>query len=485
MAKPFLRQPLAENLARKLPDKINGVFEAFTNKGYDIWLVGAGVRNLLTNQPIADPDFTSNATPEEIQKLFPDSFYDNVFGTVGVPIEQRTHSTSSVQVKGKGERAKKSEIYEITTYRTERGYSDRRRPDKVEWGQTLEEDLARRDFTINAIVIGFDRKRNKKQLLLVDPFEGEKDLDKKLIRAVGNPNKRFQEDALRMMRAIRIGAQLQFVIEDKTLDAIKKNADLLDHVSQERVRDELMKVVASDYPADGILLFYSAGLLKQIIPEMLPMRGVKQIGHHIYDVWKHSIESLRECPSSDPVVRLATLLHDIGKPVTAKPRDGKEITFYGHEVVGARLARKIAERLRFSKKDTEKLHTMVRWHMFVYDPKMTDASIRRFIRRVGVDNINDMMMLRVGDRKGGGSKATSWRLRELQQRIGEQLHEPMTVRDLKIGGREVMKTLGIKPGPKVGKILNQLFEEVIEDTSKNRQDYLLKRVKELGDKTAK
>lgn len=470
----FKRERLPEQVARNIPEEVHEFLRQFTTQGFDIWLVGAGVRNLLSGKPVVDPDFTTNATPEEIQKLFAESFYDNIFGTVGIPIKgiKSMESTES-----------KEQIFEVTTYRTEHGYTDKRRPDKVVWGRTLEEDLARRDFTINAMVIGLGKGRRAKgeeqKLLFVDPFGGRKDLDKKLVRAVGEASERFGEDALRMMRAIRIGAQLKFTIEDETLAAIQKHGELLGHVSKERVRDELLKIIASDHPAEGVLLLHYSGLLHYIIPEMLAMQGVKQIGHHIYDVWTHSIESLRGCPSTDPIIRLATLLHDIGKPKTAQPRDGKEVTFYGHEVVGARMVKEIAERLRFSRKEIDRLTTLVRWHMFAYDANMTDAAIRRFIRRVGVENINDMMMLRTGDRVGGGSKSTSWRLRELQRRVGEQLYEPLTVKDLKIDGHDVMKTLGLKPGPEVGNILKALFEEVIEDTRKNEREYLLKRISEL------
>ncbi len=478
MTKMFIRETLDISLTEKLPDKVQEIFSLFHLNDFDIWLVGAGVRNLLTGKPVINPDFTTNATPEEIQALLPESFYDNQFGTVAMTVENNEQKIMSNEpVK---------ELYEITTYRTEQGYSDRRRPDKVAWGKTLEEDLSRRDFTINAMVIGLDRP-NKKDLRLkihdlrfVDPFGGRQDLEQKILRAVGNPVERFREDALRMMRAIRISAQLSLNLQPKTLMAIKDNAQLLNDISKERVRDELIKIIAADFPADGVILLYNSGLLEQIIPEMLRMRGLKQIGHHIYDVWTHAIESLRACPSSDPIIRLATLLHDIGKPATAKPRDGKEVTFYGHEVVGAKIVRQIAERLRFSKKEIERLWLLVRWHMFAYNPEMTDAAIRRFIRRIGVANVNDMMMLRVGDRVGGGSKSTSWRLRELQERVGQQLYEPMTVKDLKVDGHDVMQTLKIKPGPKIGEILNNLFEEVMEDTSRNEKEYLLKRIKALA-----
>lgn len=309
---------------------------------------------------------------------------------------------------------------------------------------------------------------------------GGKDLKDKIVRAVGKAQERFNEDALRMMRAVRIASQLNFKIEKNTLQAIKELAETITAVSWERIRDELWKILSCQQPAEGILLLDETGLLRQILPEMEKMKEVPQGGHHIYDVYKHSIESLRGCPSSDPLVKLATLLHDIGKPIALRKQGPRGVTFYGHEVVGARMVGKIGDRLRLAKKDKQRLVMLVRWHMFTYDPKMTDAAIRRFIRRVGIENINDMMLLRVGDRKGGGSKATSWRLRELQQRIGEQLYEPLTVKDLKVNGHDVIKTLKIKPGPKVGQILNKLFEEVLEDSSKNKREYLLKRTEELG-----
>lgn len=317
------------------------------------------------------------------------------------------------------------------------------------------------------------------EALLVDPYGGEDDMAKRLVKAVGKPQLRFEEDALRMMRAIRFGAQLAFEIEPQTLQAIQKSAALIKHISWERIRDELLKIIKSDYPSEGIQLLHNSGLLEYILPELLPMRGVKQGGHHIYDVWTHSLEALKGCPSSDPIVRLATLLHDVGKPRTVRYQGPRGVTFYGHEVVGSRMAKKIGERLRLSTQEVERLVILVRWHMFMYSPEMTDGAIRRFIRNVGLENINDMMLLRVGDRKGGGSKATSWRLNELQQRIGEQLYEPMSLKDLKVTGTDVMETLSIPPGKKVGEILNQLFEEVIDDSSKNDRDYLLERVRSL------
>jgi len=427
------------------------VLQTLESGGFEAYVVGGAVRDLLTKTEVKDWDFTTDATPEEIQKLFPDSYYDNKFGTVGVKLEEK--------------------ILEITTFRSESGYSDRRRPDKVVWGKSLKEDLKRRDFTINAM--SFD-----KNLKLIDPFEGKKDLTNKLIRAVGDADKRFQEDALRMMRAIRIASQLGFSIETKTLTAINKNSTLINQIAGERVRDELLKILASPFPKDGVLMLFASGLLQYILPELIETRGVKQAGHHTKDVWLHSLDSLAACPAPDPIVRLATLLHDMAKPRVNKSMGvGKEITFYNHEVVGGRMTKLISQRLKLSKKDSDLLWLLVRWHMFAYEPHMTDKAIRRFIKRIGRENIGNMMMLRVGDRVGGGSRETSWRLRELQTRIGQVLLKPFTINDLKIDGNDVMEILQLKPGPKVGQILKKLFDEVLDDAAKNEREYLLRRIK--------
>ena len=481
------------------------MFALFNKHDKQIYLVGGAVRSLLARFAPINCDFTTDATPEEIvDYLAPfDPFYDNPYGTVAFSFTNEG-----------GEK----EIYEITPFRTESGYSDRRRPDQVSWGKDLSEDLKRRDFTINAIVAG----PQEGDLILLDQFCGLADLENKIIRAVGDPDKRFAEDALRMMRAVRFASQLGLTIEPKTLEGIKTNFQLLKAISQERIRDELFKILTSPQPAEGVALLVETNLIKFILPELLDTVGVTQTGHHTMDVYDHSLESLRQCPASDPLIRLAVLLHDIGKPKTRKwrckrchhklnveniitktdeplstiikcPTCGQEqtqhtsTTFYGHEVVGARMAKEICQRLRLSNKQTEKLVTLVRWHMFNYDSEMTDAAIRRFIHRVGKENINDMMLLRISDRKGGLAKATSWRLQEMQKRIGEQLFEPMTVSDMAVNGHDLMKKFSIKPGPVLGKVLKQLFEEVLDDTKRNNKEYLLKRAKELlsAGKTAK
>lgn len=464
-----------------LPQPVLFVLETLQNAGYEAYVVGGAVRDLLMHSPTHDWDFTTNATPEQIQTLFPDHFYDNNFGTVGVALEHifpaMLKAGWSDTEKDQADASWQQQIFEITTYRTDFSYTDHRRPQSVAWGQSLQEDLARRDFTVNALALKHQKHQPPE---IIDLYHAQEDLANKLIKAVGTPEERFEEDALRMMRAIRFGAQLGFGIEPYTFSAIQKHSQLIEHISWERIRDELLKTLASPYPADGILMLTSSNLLQYILPEMLAMKNVQQGGHHIHDVWTHSIESLRHCPSTDPLVRLATLLHDIGKPKTVRHQGPRGVTFYGHEVVGARIAKKIGQRLRLSKKQLDKLVTLVRWHMFSYQPEMTDSAIKRFIRNVGIDNINDMLLLRVGDRKGGGSKATSWRLRELQQRIGENLYQPLSLKDLKVDGQDVMQTLNLKPGKKVGQILNQLFEEVMEDSSKNDKDHLLKRIQELA-----
>jgi len=447
-----MKRFLSDSEVKKIPSPVFNIFENFTSTGYEIYLVGGGVRDLLLGRKIHDCDFTTNATPEEIQEILPDSFYDNIFGTVGLVVE--------------------SEKYEITTYRTEQGYTDRRHPDKVSWGKSLEEDLKRRELTISAMAVG-------PNLELIDLFEGQKDLENKLIRAVGNPDERFGEDALRTMRAVRFSSQLGFTIEPKTFEAIKNNSQLLECISKERIKDELFKILASDFPSEGITLLYTSGLLQYIIPELIKGYGLSQAKHHIYDVWTHCLMSLKHCPSEDSLVRLATLIHDIGKPIVVKG-GGENQTFYNHEVVSTSIARKIAKRLKFSKKEEEKLVTLVRWHMFTVDDRQTDSAIRRFIKNVGKENLADMLALRTGDRLGGGAKETSWRLEKFKKRLEEVQIQPFSVTDLKINGRDVMEILGIKPGPKVGEILGQIFKEVEDQKLENEREIQLEKLKSLN-----
>lgn len=432
----------------RLPKQVSDFLNSFKN--FECYVVGGAVRDLILKKDVKDWDFTTNATPEQIQKIFPESFYDNAYGTVGVKISE-------------------GEIYEVTPFRKEGKYSDLRHPDQISWAKTLEEDLARRDFTINAMAISSK---------IIDPYDGQKDLQNKVLRAVGNPADRFQEDALRMMRAIRIATQLGFTIEEKTFKAIQDNAQLITTVSGERIRDELVKILSSDYPADGVKLLLNSGLLQFILPELTAGIGMKQPGHHIYDVFTHSLKALETCKNPNWLVRFATLIHDIGKPATYKELNGKP-TFYNHEIVGSRIARDIAARLHFSKEEREKLFMLVRWHMFAVSEFLTDSAIRRFIHRVGPENTEEMLDLRIADRLGSGSSETSWRLEKFKDRIIDvQKHIP-SVTDLKVNGRDVMEILGIPPGPKIGKILSKLFEEITEDPAKNTRVFLGARIKEL------
>lgn len=449
-----------------IPEFVFEITKKIKAAGFESYIVGGAVRDLVMGRVSDDWDFTTNATPEELTKIFPEAFYDNKFGTVGL-----SHASSK-------------NPYEITTFRKEHGYSDNRRPDKVEWGKSLTEDLKRRDFTINAMALRLTSFTQGKpsNVELIDPFLGQADLKAKLIRAVGDPNERFGEDALRMMRAIRIASELGFLIEDETFEAIKSNAALINKIAKERIKDELFKIIASPNPYDGFLLFRNSGLLQEILPELEKCFGVEQKSpsrHHIYDVGTHSLMALKYCKSEDTITRFATLIHDIGKPQTYKKLQTGVITFYNHEVVSTKIAGAIADRLRFSKKEKEKLLTLVRWHQFSVGEMQTDSAIRRFIRNVGKENVEDMLALRTADRLGSGAKETSWRTEEFKNRIKEVQKEPFSIKDLKINGNDVMKELNLKSGPEVGKILQKLFDEVVEKKIENKKVKLIERVKNL------
>jgi tRNA nucleotidyltransferase/poly(A) polymerase len=440
----------------ELPKSVQDILNKFNKAGYEIYIVGGAVRDILMGRPVNDWDFTTNAIPEEILKIISNGYYDNQFGTVGIPSE----------VEGE-------KPFEITTYRTEQGYSDARHPDKISWGKTLKEDLSRRDFTINSLALD-------KNLKVIDLYNGQKDIEEKLIRAVGDPNTRFSEDALRMMRGVRIASELGFTVEKKTFEAIKKNAPLINKIAKERVKDELFKLLASPNPYEGIVLLKDSGLVAEVLPEIEKCFGVEQKSpgrHHIYDVGTHLLMSLKFCKSKDPITRFATLIHDIGKPQTYKKLPTGVITFYNHEMVSTRIAENIADRLKFSKKEKDKFVTLVRWHQFTVDEHQTDAAIRRVLRNVGLENMEDMLALRVADRLGGGARETSWRLEEFKKRLVEVQKEPFSVRDLKIDGNDVMRELKLKPGPEVGKILESLFERVVNKEIENKKDSLIKNLK--------
>lgn len=455
-------------MLKKIPSPVIRVLKNLEKAGFEAFIVGGCVRDLIIGKEPKDWDVATNARPEEVQKIFPDSFYENEFGTVGVKVQPFIKN---------GNPEREHDVIEVTTYRIESKYSDKRRPDRIEFAKTLEEDLGRRDFAINAIALKLDSKSGFE---IIDPYNGQRDIKNKIIRAVGDPRERFSEDSLRMMRAVRFHAELGYSIEKKTFEAVKKYSADLKHVALERIKDELAKIILSDNPAEGVDMLHQTGLLNYIIPELEKGVGVKQNRHHIYTIYKHSLLSLKYCPSKKLEVRLAALLHDIAKPQT-KRGEGEYATFYNHDHVGARVAAKILERLRFSREIIKKVKLLVDNHMFYYNPEEVGAgSVRRLIQKVGLENMKDLIDLRVADRLGSGTpKAKPYKLRHLEYMIDKLSRDAVSVKMLKIGGNDLMKGLNLKPGPKIGAVLDVLLAEVIEDADKNKKSVLLKRAKEL------
>ena len=464
-----------------MPNEVKKILDELNKAGHEAYAVGGCVRDLLLNKDPNDWDVATNAKPEKIQKLFPKNFYNNNFGTVTVLTGSKDVALKTI---------------EVTTYRIDGEYSDQRRPDEIKYTNELKEDLARRDFTINAMALSLadnEVKRTKDFVIIdgvqvIDPFGGLKDLDAKLIRVVGDAGERFEEDALRLMRAVRFAAQLGFEIESKTLKAIRKRVANINAVSQERVRDELVKIVMSGLPEKGINLLQETGMLKEILPELAEGVGVEQNKHHIYTVYEHSVKSLQFAAkyNYELNIRLAALLHDIGKPKTKRPK-GNDFTFYAHEMVSARMTEKVMERLRFSNDLVEKVAHLVRHHMFYYDVgKVTETGARRLLRRVGREHFDDLIKLRIAERKGSGvPKAEPYRLRHLQFLVEKASQQPITVGELAIGGGDLIKALKLKPGPRIGGILNALLADVLDDPKKNKKAYLLERANELKDEDPK
>ncbi|MCK4592387.1 HD domain-containing protein [Candidatus Parcubacteria bacterium] len=451
-----------------IPKEIRSIIEKLEKSGFEAYVVGGPVRDFLLEKMPKDWDVTTNAKPEEIQKVFPESFYNNKFGTVTV-----------INKDAKDESLKN---VEITTYRIDVGYSDKRHPDAIKFTPSLEEDLARRDFTVNAMALRIKNQESRiKNYEIIDLFGGREDLKSKIIRAVGDPGARFNEDALRMLRAIRFSSQLGFEIEKNTFKAIQKNNSLLKFISQERIRDEFEKIILSDRAYEGIEFLRVSGLLSFIVPELEKGIGVSQNRHHIYTIYEHLILSLKHCPSKKLEVRLAALFHDIAKPQT-KAGIGPDSTFYNHDLVGAKFARKILTRLKFSNKTIEKVSLLVKNHMFYYNvDEVSEAGVRRLIRRTGKENLKDLMDLRIADRLGSGvPKAKPYKLRHLEYLIEKVSKDPVSAKMLKVNGQDIMKILNTKPGPKIGAILKVLLSEVIEEPDKNTKEYLEKRVEELS-----
>lgn len=446
----------------RVPQEVIDVHAKLREAGFEAYLVGGCVRDLLLKREPKDWDITTNAKPEEIQPLYEETFYENDYGTVGVVTQSENP---------------RLKVIEITPYRIEGKYTNARHPDDVSWATNLSDDLRRRDFTINAIA--YDPETDT----FVDEHGGREGLKAKIIACVGNPNERFAEDALRMLRAIRIAAELDFALDGKTAEGIAGNAEKLGQISRERVRDEFIKILESDRPLQALYVAQKLGILNYIIPELEEGIGCAQNQAHSFDVFEHLMRSLQHAADKQwPLdVRLAALLHDIGKPATRRFSEEKgDYTFYGHDVVSARMAKKILADLKFPKDIATKVELLVRWHMFFSDPDtVTLTAVRRLIARVGAHNMEDLVNLRVCDRIGTGRpKAHPFRLRKYMSMIDEAMRDPVTVGMLKINGGRIIE-MGEKPGPRLGWVLHALLEEVLDDPSKNTEEYLEKRAEEM------
>lgn len=440
-----------------IPTEVSQITQTLEKAGFEAYLVGGCVRDLYLGLTPKDWDVTTNAKPEEIVSLFERTFYENNYGTVGIVNELTDNETLK--------------IIEVTPYRTEGKYTDNRRPDSVSFQASLDEDLKRRDFTINAIA--FNPQHNE----VIDPFFGRQDLQKGLIRAVGIARDRFEEDGLRIMRAVRLHAELGFAIEEETEQAIKDGAALLKNIAKERIRDEFTRIIESNNPMEGLITAKKLGILTYIIPELLDSIGIEQNQAHAYDVWTHLLKSL-QCAADKkwPLhIRLTALLHDIAKPATRRWSDEKkEWTFYGHEVVGERMTKKILRDLRFQNEIIDTVTKLVRWHMFFSDTEqITHSAVRRIVAKVGKDSIWDLMNVRVCDRIGTGRpKENPYRLRKYKSMIEEVMRDPISASMLAIDGNRIIEVTNTPAGPKIGYIMHAILEEVLDDPKLNTAQIL-------------
>jgi putative nucleotidyltransferase with HDIG domain len=442
--------------------------------GHAAYVVGGSVRDAILGRPAVDWDLATDARPDRLLAIFPGAVYENRFGTVAV--------------------REGGEQHEVTTFRSDHEYADFRRPHRVEFGDDVRLDLARRDFTVNAIAWGADGPdpgaadregpaeggsadagsadagSAAPEPGYVDPFDGITDAAARRLRAVGEPGARFREDALRMLRAARLAAVLDFEIEPATLDAMRANAGLVAHVSGERTAAELQKLLLADRPSMGLRLLDATGLLDVILPELAAQRGVPQNKIPGEDLLAHTIRTVDAVPATRPVVRLAALLHDVGKPSTID-----EGPFRGHEVVGADMARALLERLRIPRAVTERVVHLVRQHMFAYDRDWGDAGVRRLIQRAGTDALEDLFTLREADSIGSGLPADAGDLDDLRARVEAELAASVVLdrSKLAVHGDDLMAELGIPAGPHLGRILDELLERVIADPKLNDRPTLL------------
>jgi tRNA nucleotidyltransferase (CCA-adding enzyme) len=439
-----------------VPEHVFAIAKKLQEKGHRSWIVGGCVRDSILGKAVADWDLCTDARPDALMKIFPRA----------VPTGLQ-HGTVTIVMSG--------HHYEVTTLRGESTYSDGRRPDAVNFVDDITADLARRDFTINAIAA--DPATGK----LVDPFDGRKDIDRKAIRAVGKAVERFSEDGLRVLRAARFCATLEFDLDPDTFAAIGPTLDTFKKVSAERVRDEWVKTMKAKKPSRAFDVMRETGIMAITCPELMEGVGIEQNKWHSFDVWRHGMACMDAC-SGDPILRIAALLHDVGKPRTRAFSDKtQDFTFYDHDKVGAEIAAPICERLRFSNDERTRIVHLVRHHLFHYD-NWSDAAVRRWIRRVGKDRIDDLMRLSEADLRGKAPEIDPGLLaplQALQVHVERILAEgaALSTSDLAIDGNVLIKELGIKPGRIIGEILAHLLEEVIADPAVNTKDTLLVRVR--------
>ncbi len=433
-----------------IPSPVTELLDALWAAGQAGYVVGGSLRDVILGRPPADWDLASDALPERLVEIFPDAAYENRFGTVAV--------------------RRGGELYEITTFRSDHDYADFRRPHRVEFTGTIELDLARRDFTVNAMAWG---ARSGEVPDLVDPYGGRADVESRVLRAVGDPRARFEEDALRMMRAVRLAATLDFGIEPATLAAIQARSALVVHLSGERIATELDRLLAATTPSVGLRLMSDTELLAAISADLAAQRGIPQNKVQDEDLWDHTLRSVDAAPPARPIVRLAALLHDIGKPATFS--DGH---FLGHEVVGARLAGTFLDRLHAPRAVRDRVVDLVRNHMFSYEPSWSDAAVRRFIAKIGKlgdGALGELLALREADNAGSGLPPAAGRLAELKARIAAELEADAVLdrRGLAVDGTDLMRELGLPQGPILGRILDALLERVIADPALNDRPTLL------------
>ena len=426
------------------------MLQALWDAGQAAYVVGGSLRDAALGRRAADWDLASDARPDRLLEIFPGAVYENRFGTVGV--------------------RRDGEVFDITTFRSDHDYADFRRPHRIEFGDTIELDLARRDFTVNAMAWG---ARSGKAPGLVDPYGGLADVDLRLLRAVGEPVARFEEDALRMVRAVRLATTLEFGIETATLNALASRSALVAHLSGERIAAELERLLAATTPSVGLRLMSDTGLLGPISDELAKQRGIPQNKVPGEDLWDHTLRTVDAAPAGRPIVRLAALLHDIGKPATFA--DGH---FLGHDAVGAELAGAFLDRLRAPRAIHERVVALVRLHMFSYEANWSDAAVRRFIGKIGAfgaGTLDELLALREADNVGSGLLPEAGRLDELRRRIANELAADVVLdrHGLAIDGEDLKAELGLTEGPLLGRILEELLERVIVDPALNDRPTLL------------